>query len=435
MAHFVESAPRSRCGARRRAAVSLCRRAHWPGEARPAGSVCRTRAGDSRRYRANGVDRHGRHRELHPRSRRECVLHAQHHRTRAQERPGLQALRARCRPMVPREQHLCGPWTYVAANALPSDFSEDPGFESDRKRKGIDSRDQASARRRHCRDRSRKRPPLHRILDCTVAPPRFDGAPTFKPLEGTSLEYAVNTATPIVRVGGSVYAVENGIWFTASSVDGPWRLATSVPIEIYSIPPTSPLYYVTFARIYATSGDTMFVGYTPGYQGTYIDRRANSWSSTWYRLLLSRVERSRVVRRPDNLRLRQQPDIHAVDRMGHRVRAWVGMGRRCRGGKLGNGRVALVGTRGAGVVYPWWRAWAERSLAAVRLSPGAPADGPPMPATTIEDGAIARLRSTARTLVQLAHWHRECGPAWCDREPARRKHRRTSARGRRDAER
>ena len=68
----------------------------------------------------------------------------------------------------------------------------------------------------------------------------------------------INTATPIVRVAGkSVYALENGVWFTAASIDGPWRVATSLPNEIYLIPATSPLYYATFTHVYAVEDDIL----------------------------------------------------------------------------------------------------------------------------------------------------------------------------------
>jgi len=70
--------------------------------------------------------------------------------------------------------------------------------------------------------------------DAKLNPPRFDGDPVFKSLEGTSLEYVINTATPIIRVDDkSFYAVENGVWFKAASLNGPWSVADSVPAAIY----------------------------------------------------------------------------------------------------------------------------------------------------------------------------------------------------------
>jgi hypothetical protein len=66
------------------------------------------------------------------------------------------------------------------------------------------------------------------------------------------------------------YGVENGVWFTASSAQGPWVVATSIPAAIYSIPPSSPLYYVTYVKIYDATPQYVAVGYTPGYMGTVV---------------------------------------------------------------------------------------------------------------------------------------------------------------------
>ena len=40
------------------------------------------------------------------------------------------------------------------------------------------------------------------------------------------------------------------MWFVAATPQGPWLVASAVPAAIYTIPPTSPLYYVTYVRIY-----------------------------------------------------------------------------------------------------------------------------------------------------------------------------------------
>ena len=80
----------------------------------------------------------------------------------------------------------------------------------------------------------------------------------------------MNTATPIVRVDAKTfYAVENGIWFKAQSIDGPWMVADSVPAAIYTIPPSSPLHSSPMSRSTANA-DTVNVGYTPGYYGSCV---------------------------------------------------------------------------------------------------------------------------------------------------------------------
>jgi uncharacterized membrane protein YgcG len=86
------------------------------------------------------------------------------------------------------------------------------------------------------------------------------------------MSYAVNTATPVIRISPtSYYAVDKGVWFTASSPMGPWIVASSVPAEIYSIPVSSPLYYVTNVRVYRSTPEYVYVGYTPGYYGTIVN--------------------------------------------------------------------------------------------------------------------------------------------------------------------
>jgi hypothetical protein len=47
-------------------------------------------------------------------------------------------------------------------------------------------------------------------------------------------------------------------------------VAAAVPAVIYTIPPSSPLHYVTYVRIYGSTPTVVYVGYTPGYYGTVL---------------------------------------------------------------------------------------------------------------------------------------------------------------------
>lgn len=99
----------------------------------------------------------------------------------------------------------------------------------------------------------------------------YDGEPRFEPIASTPLQYAVNSPLPVIRVdAGSYYSVQNGVWFVGPSPTGPWSAATNVPAVIYSIPPSSPLYYVTYVRVYGSTPDEVYEGYTPGYLGTVV---------------------------------------------------------------------------------------------------------------------------------------------------------------------
>ncbi len=100
---------------------------------------------------------------------------------------------------------------------------------------------------------------------------KYDGDPQFKNIEGTNLQYAVNTSTPVIRVDDkSYYAVENAVWFVGAAPIGPWAVATSVPAAIYSIPPSSSLHYITYVKVYRSTPDVVYLGYTPGYYGTVV---------------------------------------------------------------------------------------------------------------------------------------------------------------------
>lgn len=165
-------------------------------------------------------------------------------------------------------------WEFVAADQLPQDFADIPDTSPKENVKASvagtpQAREAAIA----------VTVPSTAAVEASTAeltPPVFDGEPELAPIDGTALMYVANTATPIVRVDAtSYYAVENGIWFYASSVQGPWTVARVVPPVIYTIPPSSPLHYVTYVNVYDSSGDTVYVGHTPGYQGTYVDPATN----------------------------------------------------------------------------------------------------------------------------------------------------------------
>lgn len=100
---------------------------------------------------------------------------------------------------------------------------------------------------------------------------RYDGDAAFDPIPGTALHRAVNAPIPVIRVADdSFYALDNGVWFVASSPYGPWAAATYVPPAVYAIPRSSPLHYVTYVRVYDATPDVVYVGYTPGYLGSYV---------------------------------------------------------------------------------------------------------------------------------------------------------------------
>ncbi len=113
----------------------------------------------------------------------------------------------------------------------------------------------------------------------------YDGEATFVPIEGTAMSYAKNTSVPVIKVSdNNYYCVEGGVWFKAPSPQGPWRVADTVPPEIYTIPPSSPIYYVTYVKVYGSSPDVVYVGYTPGYYGTVVSANTTTvvYGTGWY---------------------------------------------------------------------------------------------------------------------------------------------------------
>ncbi len=164
---------------------------------------------------------------------------------------------------------LNGPWTYVAANALPGDFAHIP-------KHGPASVVLASvAGTPEAKEALIANTiPQDAAISRTHGPkfvPSFDGAPQYQPIAGTSLQYVVNSRVPIIVVNPtSYYAVTGGVWFHSSALTGPWEIATFVPSVVYTIPTTSSLHYVTYVHIYGYTPQVVYVGYTPGYLGTVV---------------------------------------------------------------------------------------------------------------------------------------------------------------------
>jgi len=98
----------------------------------------------------------------------------------------------------------------------------------------------------------------------------YAGEPKFESIKGTSMEYATNTADKVIKVGEAYYLCLQGIWFTSPSAQGPWTTCSSVPQEIYSIPPSSPVYNVTYVTQTGNPDGTVTANYTAGYLGTFI---------------------------------------------------------------------------------------------------------------------------------------------------------------------
>jgi hypothetical protein len=98
----------------------------------------------------------------------------------------------------------------------------------------------------------------------------YAGEPQFHPITGTTMTYAANTAYQVIQTGGVYYVCYQGAWFTGPTPNGPWVLATAVPAVIYTIPPSSPVYNVTYVKVYSSTPATVTYGYTAGYMMGFI---------------------------------------------------------------------------------------------------------------------------------------------------------------------
>lgn len=183
-----------------------------------------------------------------------------------------------------------GPWRWVDPKTLPADFAKIP---SDNPKGAVLASIPGTpeARESLVANAVPQTATVNRNEAKFLA--RYDGAPQFRPIAGTGLSYAINSQDPVISAAAAGYfALQNGVWFSGPAPTGPWVVATQVPAEIYRIPSSSPLHYVTYVTIYGTNGDEVYVGYTPGYYGTVVSNgvvvygagyACDSWIGTdWY---------------------------------------------------------------------------------------------------------------------------------------------------------
>lgn len=111
---------------------------------------------------------------------------------------------------------------------------------------------------------------------------QYVGEPQFVTIPGSSISYARNTPSDVLRIGDRYYLCFQGVWFLSASPTGPWQAADKVPLEIYSIPESSSKYHVTYVQIYGSTPSTIVVGYTPGYYGAFVFGGVVVWGTGYY---------------------------------------------------------------------------------------------------------------------------------------------------------
>src|SRR6184192_4385122 len=163
---------------------------------------------------------------------------------------------------------LQGPWTY-ATSSLPADFAKIPPS----------SPASAILASVPGTDEEKDAVLLAQVpTTMTIKPSEaqakvkveYGGEPKFEPIKGTSMAYATNTRDKVIQLEGIYYLCLQGVWFMAPAPTGPWTTCMSVPQEIYTIPPSSPVYNVTYVTQTTNSDGTVQFSYTAGYLGAFV---------------------------------------------------------------------------------------------------------------------------------------------------------------------
>lgn len=172
-----------------------------------------------------------------------------------------------------------GRWSYVASDSLPATFRDIP---ADSKYvdvrafvAGTDEAKEAIMDAQIPQTAAVKRGTVE--LDVT-----YDGTPKFKEIAGTKLSFAANCSETVIKSGKDFYLVKDAVWYVAGSATGPWVVSDKAPPGIDGIPPSSPVYNTKYVYVYDSTPEVVYVGYTPGYVGSYVYGPTIVYGTGWY---------------------------------------------------------------------------------------------------------------------------------------------------------
>jgi len=160
-----------------------------------------------------------------------------------------------------------GDWTYVAATDLPEDFINIPG--ESKKANVLSSVPGTKEAKEAIYDAQIPQTAAVK-RDTKATAVVYNGNPEFKNVEGLKLQYAVNTESSVFKDKNTFFLCDNAVWFKATTPNGPWQVADERPEDIEKIPANNPQYNTKYVYIYETSPTEVYVGYTPGYYGSYV---------------------------------------------------------------------------------------------------------------------------------------------------------------------
>ena len=158
-------------------------------------------------------------------------------------------------------------WEYIAPNDLPEDFAKIP-----------DQSDIADVLYSVPGTDEAKDALLENSIPQTAEIDRkkatvevqYDGNPKFAKIESTGVSYAENSDKTVLRITNKYYCVDDAVWFVSEKATGPWEVCVEIPDEVQDIPASSPVYNVKYVYVYDYTPSVVYVGYTPGYYGSYV---------------------------------------------------------------------------------------------------------------------------------------------------------------------
>ncbi len=165
-------------------------------------------------------------------------------------------------------QNLAGPWTFASLN-LPPDFARIP-LSSPASAILASVPGTSQAKDAVLIAQIPTTMVLNPVTAAAQAKVTYTGPPQFAPIVGTSLQYATNTADKVIQVSDVYYLCLQGVWFMSTAPQGPWTTAGSVPQVIYTIPPSSPVYNVTYVTQVTNPSGDIESSYTAGYLGAFV---------------------------------------------------------------------------------------------------------------------------------------------------------------------
>ena len=110
----------------------------------------------------------------------------------------------------------------------------------------------------------------------------YQGEPQFVAIERTTVERAVNTNMDVLRVEGRYYLCYQGVWFVSTGPTTGWHVTGTVPAAIFTIPPSSPVYHVTYVTVVDDDPDDVVFATRAGYLGVTVAWGCAVWGTGWY---------------------------------------------------------------------------------------------------------------------------------------------------------